>query len=130
MPVAEEQLTFERNEADHIAIKEQMVEGFERVREDVAGIKDDIKVLNVAITKLLVIEERQASLSRMSEQNTQSINEMWVELSKIRDENTSLRVKLAEAQGVNHERGKVVWQLVTLAVVVVGGLIVALGGGA
>ena len=85
-----------------------------RIEKSIDEIKSDMKALSQSMQKLVVVEERQTSLLRLSEQNATAISELWKELSIFRDINTDLQIKLAESTGVNSERGKVVWQIVAV----------------
>ena len=114
----------DQHEQAHLRIEKSMEQGFKEIRSGVTEVKADVKCLSTAVVQLVVLEEKQASLLRVSEQNAEAINELWREMSSLREVNTDLQVKVAEAHGTNHERGKVVWQVVA-GVGAVGGLAVA-----
>jgi hypothetical protein len=115
------------NQEAHRRIETAMITGFETVEKNIAEIKRDLKTLNVAMTKLVLVEERQSNLLGLSEQNALAISDVWKEINKLHEENTVLRVELAQAAGVNHERGKLIWQIVAilgaLGVTVMGALL-------
>lgn len=114
------------DETAHEHLNDKMSEGFNTVRADISEIKSEVKALTFAMSKLVVIEERQSNQLRLSEKNTQAVSDLWKEVGRLRNANTALKVQVAESDGVSQERGKLLWQVVAALTTVSAAILVAI----
>jgi hypothetical protein len=84
----------------------------ESLQHSMDEVKTDMREVKTNLNQLVRVEERMASVLKISENNSKQIGKMWDHLDSNNSDIGELRTKLAIVDTLSGFQGKLVWAIV------------------
>lgn len=72
-----------QNQAEVVNLREFSMDDIEVIKESLGEVKENMKEMSKSLSQLVRVEERVASLLKISEENTKQINKQWDHIDTI-----------------------------------------------